>query len=138
MKFLRWALGLVMALWAVMNGLNIGMTALYKLGKLPPLPPAEQRLEPLMAATPWWMLGLWTVIFVLLVRTAWRLFRDGKALGGFLLALVLHLVMWWFMHAMPAYQAAFTPMELKSDYVIFAVEALVAVLIWLSERRKPA
>jgi hypothetical protein len=138
MKFLRWVLGALVALWSLMNLLNVGMTGLHKLGKLPPLPEAEQRLVPLMEATPLWMLGLWGLFTLLLIMTAWRLFTGGRALGVYLLALGVHVALWWVMHRMPAYSAAFTPEEMSWDYYILAGEAVVALLIWLTGRRKAA
>lgn len=138
MKILRWVLGALVGLWSLNNLFIVGMTAAHKLGKLPPLPAEHQRLLPLMDATPWWQVGLWSFLTLLLIVTAWRLFTGGKAAMTFLLALVSHVVLWWFMHQLPAYGVAFTPEELKMDYYILGAEAVVLVLIWLTERRKSA
>jgi len=99
--------------------------------------PADlQRLVPLWEATPWWQLGLWGLVALLLLMTAMRLFSGGKAFMTLLLATVGEIVLWWFMHSTPAYQAAFTKQELMYDYYTMGVLGVALVIVWLSERGK--
>lgn len=136
MKVLRWVLGALVLAYAALCGLVGGMTAAHKLGKMATVPADVQRMIPLWDATPWWQVAVWGVIVLLLLVSAWRLFTGGKAFGVLLLAVVADAGLWWMMHKMPAYQAAFTPAELKMDPYILGALLVVLVLTWLTERGK--
>lgn len=137
MKILRWVLGAVVGLWALYGAFPLVLNVAHKLGKLPASPEGQKYLA-LMDATQWWQLGLWALMTLLLLVAAWRLFTGGKALMVFVLGALVNVVMWWFFHDMAAYKATFSAQELMFDYYIFCGEAVMAVLIWLTERRKAA
>jgi len=136
MKFLRWVLGALTLAYGLMGLLMAGLNAAHKLGQLKTVPEDLQRMVPLWDATPWWQLGVWGLVILMLLVAAMRLFRGGKAFGPFALALIGEGVLWWTMHKLPAYQTVFTAAELKYDYYILGGMAVAAVLIWLSERGK--
>ncbi len=136
MKVLRWVLGALVLAYAGMCAFVGGLNALHKLGQLKDVPAEVQRMVPLWDATPWWQLGVWGVICLLLLVAAWRLFTGGKAFGVMALAAVADIGLWWVMHKMPAYQAAFTPEELKMDPYILGALIVAAVLVWFTERGK--
>ncbi|MDO9223103.1 MAG: hypothetical protein Q7U20_05235 [Caulobacter sp.] len=136
MKILRWVLGALVLAYGAMCVLMAGLNLAYKLGKLATVPADLQRMVPLWEATQMWHLALFGVGGLLLLMTAWRLFTGGKALGVFILAIVVEVAVWWFMHNLPAYQTVFTKAELQYDYYTWGTMAVVAVLIWLTERGK--
>lgn len=134
MRVLRVILGLIILAWAAMSAFSMGGMALYKLDPDPNVPEYAQRLIPLFEAVPWWMFGLWLVVWLRMLTAAWRLFKGGPALGPFVTAFAAHIALWWFMSRLPAYQQGFTPGELAADYFIIAGMAAVAFLIWLTDR----
>lgn len=134
MKFLRWVLGALVLAYAGLSGLIAVMTAAYKLGKLKTVPADVQRMIPLWEATPWWQLAVWGVVVLLLLAAALRLFRGGRAFGVFALAVIAEAGLWWVMHKLPAYNAAFTPAELKMDPYILGGLVVGTLLIWVTER----
>jgi hypothetical protein len=135
MRILRIALGFVVGAYAVFCLFPIAANALYKTGRMPAPTGEAARMAPLWEATPWWQLAVWTAIVALFLLVAVRLIRGRAALGLYLLAIVADGALWWVMHAGEAYQQAFTPAELQLDYASLAAMILVAVLIWLAERR---
>ncbi len=136
MKLLRWVLGALILVYGLLCGLIGGVGALHKMGQLKAVPPHLQRMTPMLDATPWWLLGVWGIVVVLLLMTAMRLFNGGKAFGTFILAVAGEGVLWWFMHKMPTYAGSMhTGGEMHHIYLLGAL-LVTAVLIWLSERDK--
>jgi hypothetical protein len=135
MRVLRIALGFVVGAYGVFCIFPIAANALYKAGQMPAPGGEAARMVPLWEATPWWQLAVWAAIVALFMLVAVRLIRGRAALGLYLLAIVADRALWWVMHAGEAYQQAFTPAELQLDYVTLAAMVLVAVLIWVAERR---
>jgi hypothetical protein len=135
MKFFRWFLGLVCVGIALFETLPPVQIAGYKMGYFPATTPDEVRMIPLMDATPYWMLIAWAVVIVLFLVCAWRLFRGQRAFGVYAAAFVINAIFWWFMSQRPVYQQVFTPDELRFDYYVFAVMAVIGAAIFLAERR---
>lgn len=136
MKFLRWVLGALVLAYGALCVLMGGLEAAWKFGKLKTVPAELQRLVPLWDATPLWQLALWGAGALLLLATAWRLFTGGRAFGVFVLAVAAEVGLWWFMHALPAYQTVFTKAELRYDYYTWGAMAVIALLIGVTERGK--
>lgn len=134
MKILRVALGVIVGAYAVFDLVPIVGNAWYKAGLLNPVPEDLARMIPLWDATAWWELAVWSAVVALWITAAWRLIRGRSALGLYLGALLVDAVLWWVMHATPAYQQVFTPAELREDYVILLVTGIVAAAIWRVER----
>jgi hypothetical protein len=135
MKILRWVLALVVAGYGVMNLFPIAFTTAYKL-KLGPTPADSVRLEPLMEATSWLQIAIWVLTVVLLLVAAWRLVRNEKAFLPYVAGVLLSFGNWAYMKMGPVYDSVWTREELQFDYVLLAVELIVAALIWWIERRK--
>jgi len=135
MWLLRIALGFVVGAYGVFCLFPIVANALYKAGRMPAPAGEAARMIPLWDATPWWQLAAWTAIVALFLLVAVRLIRGRPAFGLYLLAIAADGALWWVMHASEAYQLAFTPAEAQLDYATLAAMILVAVLIWLAERR---
>lgn len=136
MKYLRWFLAVVILGWAAMNLIPIYTTVSYKL--LRPANPTgdELRMVPLMEATSWLQLAVWIVAVLLLLLAAWRVFKGGKAFAPYIAATLISLANWGYMKMGPVYDSVFTEQELQFDYVILAVELIIAVLLWWLEHRK--
>jgi hypothetical protein len=134
MKVLRWLLALAVAGYALIGLLPVAATALFKLG-FGALGAAE-RMIPVMQATPWWQLIASLGVTALLLFAAWRLARGRAAFGLSLLAFAADTTLWWIMHAMPAYQLAFTPSELAADYYSLGGMLALLIAIWLLERSR--
>jgi hypothetical protein len=136
MKYLRWALGVLIGVWGLWSAYPLVMTALYK-AHVGGEPPADvQKYVPLMQATPWWELLLWLATVLLLLTAAWRLFRNGRAFGPYALAFAVGMIHWGIMQSRPVYHQVFTAQELRMDYAIFAGEIVIGLLLWWRERRK--
>lgn len=136
MKYLRWALGVLIGFYALISLLPLGSTVLFKLGKLDAAAAEMQRYVPLMNEMAPWHLVLWLVGVVLYLVAVWRLFRGGQALMAYLAAFVLDVVSLYVMRGGQAYAQVFTADELKMDYYILAALAVGGLLIWLTERAK--
>lgn len=137
MRILRWILALLIVGYSLMNIMPIVATVGYKTKAMATMPDLV-RLEPLMAATPWWQLALWVVIVLLLWVAAWRLIKGGRAFLPYVVSMVISLGMWGYMKMGPVYDSVWTKEELMADYYIIAVQLIVAALIWWIEKRKPA
>lgn len=137
MRILRWALAALIVLYSVFNIIPIVSTLGYKM-KWWATHADIVRIEPLMAATPWWQLALWVVIVGLMWLAAWRLFKGRRALLPYAAFVVLSFAMWLYMKMGPIYDSVWTKTELQADYIILAVEVVVGVLIWWMENRHPA
>jgi hypothetical protein len=93
-------------------------------------------MVPLMEPTSWLQLAAWILAFLLFLLAAWRLFKGGKAFAPYIVATLISLANWGYMKMGPVYDSVFTEQELQFDYVIFAVELIVAVLLWWIEHQK--
>jgi hypothetical protein len=132
MKVLRWLLGLAVAAYGLTDLLPIVSTTLYKLGF--GVRGGGERMIPVMQATAWWELIAGLGVVALLLAAAWRLARGRQAFGFALLAFAADAAVWWVVHAMPAYQLAFTEAEVAADdYSLIGMAALL-LGIWLVER----
>ena len=137
MRILRWVLALLIAVYSVFNIIPIVSTAGYKMSWWA-TPTDIVRLQPLMAATPWWQLALWVVLVGLMWMAAWRLIKRRKAFPPYIGFVVLSFGMWIYMKMGPVYDTVWTKAELQADYVILAAEIVVGVLIWWLENRHAA
>jgi hypothetical protein len=135
MKILRVALGVLIGAYGVFCLFPIVTNAVYKAGRMPDPTGEAARMIPLWQATSWWELAAWTGIVALFVVIGARLMRGQTAFGLYLIALGADAGLWWIMHASEAYQRAFTQAELQLDYVMLAAMVVVALLIWIAERR---
>lgn len=134
MKYFRWLLGLVALGWGLYGAMPMVFTTMYKLAPDKPVPADGQRFVPLMQATPWWVVGVWAVMFLLTMLAAWRLFRGGSAALFLAVATVANAGLWWAFHDMAVYKSTFTAAEMQMDYAIMAGYAAATVLAWLTER----
>ncbi|HEX3699967.1 MAG TPA: hypothetical protein VHV27_04765 [Phenylobacterium sp.] len=132
MKVLRWLLALAVAGYGLAGLLPMLATALFKLGL--GLGSAGERAALIMQATAWWQLIAELGVVVMLGLAAWRLARGRHAFGLALLAFAANAALWWILHAMPAYQLAFTPGELAADYYSLGGMLALLLAIWLTER----
>jgi hypothetical protein len=138
MKYLRWALGVLLAFYGLWTLYPLGMTAAHKLGRLGEIPTEAQRFIPLMVATPWWQVALWAVGVGLYLATAVRLFRGGRALTLFGGAFVVDLANMAIMRSSEVYARTFTADELAMDYYVVAFLVAAGLAIWWSERGRSA
>jgi hypothetical protein len=136
MKFVRWLLGLVALGWGLYAAMPMVFTILHKLGQSKNVPPEAQRFLALMDATPWWVVGVWALVFVVTMMAAWRLFRGGKAAVLLAIATLGNLGIWWVFHDLPVYKSTFTAAELQMDYYIIAGYVAATVIAWFTERGK--
>lgn len=134
MKFLRIALGAVVAAYGLFSLFPIATNAAFKLGLLHP-GEAQARLIPLWSATSWFQLAVWAAVVGVFVVVGWRLIRGRAALGLYLLAVVLDTALWWVMQSGDAYQQAFTAGELQMDYDLLLGMLAAGVAIWRIERQ---
>ena len=137
MKYLRWLLAGLLALYALMSALPASFTVLHKLNLLI-LPEMIKSHGALMDAISWpRVLVLWAAV-ILYGVAAWRLaFRKGRAFVAWAIAFVLDALCWWWMQG-PVYEATFPPSQRQADLTIFAVMALVGALVAWVESRKTA
>ncbi len=138
MRIVRWVLAALVLLVALFEVMPAGQIAGYRLGWLAATTPDEIRMVPLMNATPWWMLIAWFVDIGVYLLAAVRLMRGQKAFLTYLLGFAINLAAWTYYSRWPVYQQVFSPAELRSDYVIFAVIAAIGAAIFVAERRRPA
>jgi hypothetical protein len=132
MRVLRWLLALAVTAYAAAGFLPNIAAVLIRLGVTPP--GVAARTIPLMQATPWWQVAVGAGVTALLLLAAWRIARDRLAFGLSLFAFTADAAFWWIVHAMPAYQLAYTPAELGDDYLsLFGMLALL-LAIWIVER----
>lgn len=138
MKYLRWALALLIVLYCSMTAYVMALTVLFKLGRLGAIAAEDQRFIPLMEATPWWHLGLWLAVVVLYLATSWRLVRGGRALVLFGAAFVLDMAGLVAMRGTEVYHRVFTPQELAYDYYVVGALVVGGLLVWWTERSRAA
>ena len=131
---LRIALGAVVAAYGLVSLIPIAANGAFKLGLLHPSG-AQARLIPLWSATSWFQLGVWAAVVAVFIVVGWRLIRGRAALGLYVLAVLLNTALWWIMQSGDAYQQAFTPGELQTDYDLLLATIAAGVAIWRIERR---
>jgi hypothetical protein len=132
MRMLRWLLAAAVTAYAAAGVLPTLETVLYKLRL--PTPGVGARMIPLLVATPWWQIAAGLAVAGLLLAAAWRLGRGHMVFGLSLFAFALDTLLWWVVHAMPAYQLAYTPAELGDDYLTLAGMMALLLAIWIIER----
>lgn len=136
MRAMRWALAVLVALYALMSAMPAAFTVLHKL-RLLRLPEMVRTHGALMDAMSWPQVALWWLVVGLFLAVAWRLaFVRGQARLLFLGAFVLDVMGWLWMQG-PAYDATFPPGQRQSDLAIIAVMAVVGLLVAWVERRRP-
>ena len=73
MKILRWILGGVLALYALLSAVTVvGFATAYKLGLMAADKPELKKIEPYMAGVSWFELALGSLTVILLALAAWR------------------------------------------------------------------
>lgn len=138
MKYLRWALGVLLGLYALMGLYPAGVTVGHKTGLLTNLPADAARMVPLMDAMAWWQVVVWIAALLILGFAAWRLLRGGKALLPFAIGFVVDIGGWLTVQSMDAYRQIFTARELQMDYYILGGLLVALLLTWWIERTPPA
>jgi hypothetical protein len=134
MKILRIALGVIVGLYGLVLALPLLRNSLFKLGRLHNLSGDRARMVPLWQATAWWQLAIWLIAVALMLAAAFRLFAGRSALAIFAAGFVVDAGLWWMLRGGAAYQQAFTPLQLRSDYYTLSFMLLVGAVIWLVER----
>jgi hypothetical protein len=129
---LRWLLAGALTAYAAAGALPTLETVLYRFRL--PIPGVNPRVIPLLEATPWWQVAAGFAVTGLLLAAAWRLARGRPAFGLSLFAFAGDTVLWWTVHAMPAYQLAYTPAEVGDDYMTLAGMMALLLAIWIVER----
>lgn len=132
MRMLRWLLAMALTAYAAAGVLPTLETVLYSLGL--PAPGVSARMIPLLEATPWWQVAAGFAVTGLLLAAAWRLGRGRPVFGLALFTFAGETLLWWSIHAMPAYQIAYTPAELGEDYLTLAGMMALLLAIWVVER----
>ncbi len=157
MAFIRWILALLAIAYALFNAIAPVSTLLYKLQNEWPQGWAaaqkalsfptftlggagSDRFTLLMQATNWLQVGMWLLADLLYIVSAFRLMgrRSKGAAPVFLVAFVLDVATWLTFKRMPVYNATFSANDQQQSLTIFAVVAVLGVLVWLTgSRRKP-
>jgi hypothetical protein len=133
MKYVRWALGVLVGLYTLMGLYHVVLTVGHKSGMALALPGATE-MAGLMDAIAWWQVAVWVVAMVAYGLAAWRLLRGGKALVPYVVGFVLDTAAWLMLKSTAAYQAAFTPEQLRMDYYVMGALLVGLVLTWWTER----
>jgi hypothetical protein len=132
MKYLRWALGVLLGLYVVRNLYYFALTVGSKTG-LMPLTGANTGFQSLVDSIPVWQVVLWGAAIAAYVVATVRYFRGGKALIPLAVGFVLDGAMYLMLRGMPAYQAA--PQEVQQlDLLCLVVVAVAVVVTWWTER----
>jgi hypothetical protein len=96
------------------------------------------RFAALFAAVPDWLVWASAGSIALYVAAGLLIaFRQRSAPWVFLAVLAAAAVTLQLNHMNPAFQGAFTPQELRSDYVLLALKAAVAAAFFWAVRRAP-
>ena len=132
MRVLRWLLAAALTAYAAAGVLPTLETVLYRFRLH--VPGVSPRMIPLLEATPLWQVAAGFMVMGLLLAAAWRLGRGRPVFGLSLFAFAADTVLWWIVHAMPAYQLAYTPAELGDDYMTLAGMMALLLAIWIVER----
>jgi hypothetical protein len=131
MKYVRWALGVLVGLYTLMGLYHTVLTVGHKAGVALP---GGAGMEGLMDAIAWWQVAIWLVAMVAYGVAAWRLLRGGKALVPYVVGFVLDTAAWLMLKSTAAYQAAFTPEQLQMDYYVMGALLVGLALTWWTER----
>jgi hypothetical protein len=132
MKYVRWALGALVAVYSLMGLYHAGLTIGHKTGTYVATDEMTVRMVPLMDAMAWWQVALWVLSLAFMLVAAWRLIRGGKAFMPYVVGFVLNIGGWLTTQA--AYQAVFTEAERQFDYYMIAAMVIIAAVIWWTER----
>jgi hypothetical protein len=135
MRELRWALGLPIIFWGLINLVPLVTTYGYKAGWVR-LPLDLVRLAPLAQELSWWQALVWLAVVGLYVFAGWRLICGRPAFGVLSAALVVELVRWLPMQGLAQYRRTFTPAELEFRYAVFALLVLALGWVWWIDRRR--
>ena len=155
MAFVRWILALLTIAYALFNAIAPVSTLVYKLqDKWPQGWAALQkslsfptfslggagasRFAPLMQATNWLQVAMWLLTDILYIVSALRMMgpRSKGAAPVFAVALLLDVATWLTFKRMTIYNATFSANDQQQDLIIFAVLAVLGVLIFLTGTRK--
>ncbi len=136
MRYLRWAIAALLAVYCLWSLMPLGGTAAWKAGLLE-LPPEQAKYQPLMESTPWLQLALWAVVIGLYLYVVWRLARGRPAFRIYAAAFVLDMVNYAWVRATGVYDDVMGE-ALMADYAIIALLLAGGGYIWWSERRGAA
>lgn len=133
MKYLRWALGVLLGLYVLRNLYYFALTIGDKTGAMP-LTGANAGFKPFTDAFAWWQVAIWVVLIAAYVVATLRLFRGGKATVPLAVGFVLDAASLIIMRGMATYQQI-VPADVKQMDIICVVAVLVAlVVVWWTER----
>ena len=132
MRYVRWVIAALLAIYCLWSLMPLGGTAAYKLGSYE-LPADQLQYEPLMQSTPWAQLALWAVVIALYLYAAWRLARRQPAFRIYAAAFVLDVVNYAWVRSRGVYDDVMGE-AITADYAILAVLAAVGAYLWWSER----
>lgn len=139
MKYVRWALGALVGIYALMGLWHAGLTIAHKSGAYVSTDEMVARMVPLMEAMAWWQVALWVLSLAFMLLATWRLIRGGAAFMPYVVGFVLNIGGWLTIQGSAAYQGAFSAAERQMDYYMLAGLVFIAVIIWWTEReRAPA
>jgi len=132
MKYLRWALGVLLGLYVLRNLYYFALTVGSKTG-LMPLTGDNAGFQSLVNSLAVWHVVLWGVSIAAYAVATVRYFRGGKALIPVAVGFVLDGAMYLMLRGMPAYQAA--PQQVQQVDMLCLVAIAVAVVVtWWTER----
>ena len=138
MRWLRYLSAAVIAGYGALMGLGLANVVVYKLGLISRLTPRWVRAGKIWDATPWWQVGLWFVMVVLMLTAAVRLVRRERAFEVYLAAFAAAAGLWWLVRSTAPYQAVLTRAEWRSDFYTLAIMLLAGAGVWFVERTPPA
>lgn len=132
MKYLRWALGVLLGLYVLRNLYYFALTVGDKTGAMP-LSGANVAFKPLVDSLGWLHVGLWAVAIIGYVVATLRYFRGGKALIPLVVGGAFDAITYMMLRTIPAYQAA--PQQVQQIDQLCLIGVLVAVVLtWWTER----
>jgi len=133
MKYVRWALGVLVGLYALTALYHMVLTVGHKTGMAMSLPGAAD-MGGLMDAIAWWQVVVFLLAVIGYGVAAFRLLRGGKALVPYAAALVLDAIGWLTIRSTAAYQSAFSAEQLQMDYYVMGALLIGLALVWWTER----
>lgn len=133
MRFVRWGLAGLTALYALVASMPMVLTWAFKAGALPA--EAAGSSAGLMADIPPPLLLAWTAMGLLYLASAVLQFRrDGRALPAFALAWGLDVVIYFVMSTYPAFAQVFSAGQDLQNRIVLGLVALLGVGVWWSGR----
>lgn len=133
MKYLRWALGVLLGLYVLRNLYYFALTVGAKTGAMP-LTGDNAAVKPFVDSLALWFVALWAVLIVAYAIASFRFFRGGKATTPLLVAVALDAVTLFIMRSMATYQQL-VPADVKQlDLIGVVTMAAVLVIAWWTER----